>query len=126
MAIDSRHSVPTFTIEDTSSWVLRIGVIASVTVMLIGIFVSFLHNHVEVERMQHATFDYQPSTIWLGLRQIRGKAIIETGIYLLVLTPVMRVITSMALFAVKERDWLYATITLLVLLLTLAGFVLVR
>ena len=126
MEIDSRHSGPRFTIEDTSSWVLRISVVASVAVMLIGISVSFLHNHVEVERMQHSTFDYQPSTIWLGLRQVRGKAIIETGIYLLVRTPVMRVITSMALFVVKERDWLYAAITFLVLVLTLAGLVLVR
>ena len=126
MASTTRQSEPTVTIEDTASWVLRIGVIASVAVMLLGISVSFLHNHVEVERMQHSTFDYQPSTIWLGLRQVRGKAIIETGIYLLVLTPVIRVITSMALFVVKEDDWLYAAITLLVLVLTLAGLVLVR
>ena len=116
----------TISIEDVSSWILRGGVVAAVGMMLIGISVSFLHNHVQVERMQHSTFDYQPSTIWLGLRQVRGKAIIETGIYLLVLTPVIRVITSMALFVVKERDWLYAAITLLVLVLTLAGLVLVR
>jgi len=32
----------------------------------------------------------------------------------------------MALFIVKEGDWLYAAITLLVLVLTLAGLVLVR
>ena len=126
MAIASRRSGPGVAIEDTSSWVLRIGVVASVAVMLIGISVSYLHNHVEVERMQHSTFDYQPSTIWLGLRQVRGKAIIETGIYLLVLTPILRVLTSMVLFLVKDRDWLYAAITLVVLMLTLAGLVLLR
>ena len=126
MASNSRQSEPGVTIEDGASWVLRIGVVASVAVMLLGISVSYLHNHVGVERMQHSTFDYQPSIIWLGLRQVRGKAIIETGIYLLVLTPVTRVVTSMALFIVKEGDWLYAAITLLVLVLTLAGLVLVR
>lgn len=82
MAIASRHSGPGVAIDDASSWVLRIGVVASIAVMLIGISVSYLRNHVEVERMQHSTFDYQPSTIWLGLRQVRGKAIIEIGIYL--------------------------------------------
>jgi uncharacterized membrane protein len=47
-------------------------------------------------------------------REIRGKSIIETGIYLLVLTPIMQVMTSMMLLIVKERDWLYAGITLMV------------
>jgi uncharacterized membrane protein len=126
MAIASNSKRSTVTIENAASWVLRVGVVVSVAVMLMGIFVSFLHNHVQVDRMQHSTFDYQPSTIWLGIREVRGKAIIETGIYLLVLTPVIRVITSMVLFVVKERDWLYAGITLIVLVLTLAGFVLVR
>lgn len=116
----------TISIEDVSSWILRGGVVAAVLMMLIGISVSFLHNHVQVERMQHSAFDYQPSVIWLGLRQVRGKAIIETGIYLLVLTPVMRVATSMVLFVAKQRDWLYALITFLVLVLALAGLVMFR
>jgi uncharacterized membrane protein len=116
----------TISIEDVSSWILRGGVVAAVGMMLIGISVSFLHNHVQVERMQHSTFDYQPSVILLGLRQVRGKAIIETGIYLLVLTPIMRVVSSMVLFVVKQRDWLYALITFLVLVLALAGLVMFR
>src|SRR5687767_10178091 len=28
---------------------------------------SFMHHHVDVERMQHSTFDYQPSTILAGI-----------------------------------------------------------
>ena len=35
-----------------------------------------------------------------------GKAIIEVGIYLLVLTPILRVAASMVLFLFEERDWL--------------------
>ena len=76
--------------------------------------------------MQHSDFDYQPSVIWLGLRQVRGKAILETGIYLLVLTPIMRVVSSMVLFVVKQHDWLYALITFLVLVLAMAGLVMFR
>jgi uncharacterized membrane protein len=126
MAIASKQRWPRVSIEDASSWILRFGVVASVAVMLIGVSVSFLHNHVQVERMQDSRFDYQLSAIWSGLQEVRGKAIIETGIYLLVLTPIMRVVTAMVLFAAEERDWLYALITLLVLGLTLAGLVLIR
>jgi len=40
-----------------------------------------------------------------------GKAIVELGIYILVLTPIMRVAASLVLFVLKERDGLYALIT---------------
>ena len=110
-----------WTIENVSSWVLRIGVIASVTVMLTGIIVSFVHGTTQVSRMQSDTFEYRPAKIWEGVRQGRGKAIIEVGIYLLVLTPIMRVVMSAILFACHEKDWLYAAITFVVLALTVTG-----
>jgi len=113
-------------IQDVSAWILRIGVILSVTVMLTGLLVSFLHNHVDVARMQHSTFEYRPSLVWQGVRQVRGKAIIEVGIYLLVFTPILRVFASMVLFIVEERDWFYGLITFLVLILTLTGLILLR
>ncbi|MDP9172800.1 MAG: DUF1634 domain-containing protein [Planctomycetota bacterium] len=108
-------------VEDLSAWVLRGGLAISITVMLIGIGFSFLHGTISIERMVSDTFDYRPSNIWQGIVKGQGKSIIEVGIYLLVLTPVMRVATSMVLFAISERDWIYVVITLVVLLLTLAG-----
>jgi uncharacterized membrane protein len=75
--------------------------------------------------MQHDTFDYRPGQILDGVRHGSGKSIIEVGIYLLVLTPILRVVTSMILFAI-ERDWLYAGVTLLVLMLTLAGLLFLK
>src|ERR1700722_16091027 len=87
------------TIQDASAWILRVGVIASVAVMVLGIVVSFSHHHAGVERMETSRFDYRPGVIWQGLCQWKGQAIIELGIYILVLTPIMRVVMSMVLFA---------------------------
>ena len=114
------------TIQDASAWILRVGVVTSVAVMVLGVIVSFIHNGVTVERMEHATFDYHPRLLWQGLRTFRGQAIIELGIYLLVLTPIMRVVTSMILFLIEEHDWLYTIVTFFVLILTLAGLLLLK
>ena len=108
-------------VETASAWVLRIGVCASVAVMLIGLIFSFIHGPPSVERMTHDPFEYRPMAIFHAILRMRGKAIIELGIYLLVLTPITRVFMSFLLFAFAERDRLYAVITLFVLLLTLAG-----
>ena len=110
-------------IADASAWVLRVGVILSVAVMLTGIIFSFVHGTVSLHRMKTDGFEYHPAYIWHGICRGRGKSIIELGIYLLVLTPITRVFTSMLLFAAQERDWMYAAITLVVLLLTIAGLI---
>lgn len=114
------------TIQDASSWVLRIGVIVSVAIMLIGIIISFCRHQVAVERMQHALFVKNPAELLHGLATLRGKAFIEAGVYLLVLTPIMRVVTSMILFVFAEKDWLYGVVTFFVLVLTLAGLLLLK
>ena len=120
-AASSRSASPRITIEDASVWVLRGGLALSMLVMLIGIVFSFLHGTATVQRMSSEAFEYRPSNIWQGIRRGHGKSIIEAGIYLLVLTPVLRVATSMILFAFSGRDWVYVLITALVLALTLAG-----
>lgn len=108
-------------IETASAWVLRIGVASSVIVMLIGIGFSFAHGTISVQRMESDGFDYHLGNIFHGIAAGSGKSIVETGIYLLLLTPIMRVFISMALFAVVQRDWVYFFITLVVLLLTITG-----
>jgi uncharacterized membrane protein len=114
---DPRASV----INDVSAWVLRLGVICSVVVMVAGIFLSFVRGRVSLERIQTARFDYNPGQLLHGIAHGRGQSIIEAGIYLLVLTPVVRVLMSMILFVFAERDWVYGAITLVVLALTLTG-----
>ncbi len=113
-------------IPDVSAWILRIGVVASVMVMLCGIGFSFVHGTVSVERMETDGFDYRPAAMVSGILAGRGKSIIELGIYLLLLTPILRIAASIVLFAVEERDWLYVVITSVVLGLTLAGLLWIK
>jgi uncharacterized membrane protein len=110
-------------VSEVSAWVLRIGVVASTLVMLLGIALSFSRGHISVERIKTDTFDYHPSVIWDGILRGEGKRIIEAGIYLLLFTPIMRVFMSFLVFAFHERDRVYTLITLIVLLLTLAGLI---
>jgi uncharacterized membrane protein len=109
------------TISDVSAWVLRGGVVSSSLVMLIGIVVSFCHGTISVARITSDRFDYYPSVIWNLIIHGHGKGIVEAGIYLLVFTPILRIAASILLFAFQERDRLYTLITLIVLILTLAG-----
>jgi uncharacterized membrane protein len=109
------------TISDVSAWVLRAGVVCSSLVMLIGIIFTFVHGTISINRIKTDGCDYRPDIIWDGILRGEGKRIIEAGIYLLLFTPIMRVFASCILFAFQERDRLYAVITLVVLILTLAG-----
>ena len=70
---------PRLAIADVSSWVLRGGLVVSLTVMLVGILFSFVHGTVSVESMTTDPFDYRPAHIWQGICQGHGKSIIEAG-----------------------------------------------
>jgi uncharacterized membrane protein len=59
-------------------------------------------------------FVHSASGIWHGILTLRGRAIIQAGIILLIATPVIRVLFSMLGFLL-EKDWLYTGISLLVL-----------
>ena len=86
------------TIQNASALILRVGVITSMLVMLVGLSISFAHRPLSVEYMQRAAFDGRLSTLWRGLREGRGQSVMELGIYLLVFTPIPRVAVSMVLF----------------------------
>jgi uncharacterized membrane protein len=55
-----------------------------------------------------------PAAILSGLTSGNGRAIIQTGVLLLIATPIARVIFSVWAFH-KEKDRLYVSITLIVL-----------
>lgn len=113
-------------IEDISSWILRIGVVASVAVMLLGLVLSFTHGFPSVETMQTVSFSGGFRPLLSGLRAGDGVAFMETGILMLVLTPILRVFSSMVLFATVERDWFYTLVTLVVLVMTLLSLLVLR
>ncbi len=115
-----------FMIQDVSGWVLRIGVAVSVAVMILGLTLSFVRHPPTVKAMESTHFKASPAVIWHGVMHGHGMEIIELGIVLLVLTPIMRVAMSVVLFAFYDHDWIYTLVTLGVLLLTLAALLFLR
>lgn len=98
--------------------VLRWGVILAMSVVFFGgIIYVFRHGH---ETACYQKFVGEPAFlksipgIFHGVRVFKGRAIIQTGILLLIATPITRVLLSIFSF-LREKDYLYVVITLLVL-----------
>jgi uncharacterized membrane protein len=105
-------------------WILRVGVTLSVVIVFIGgvIYLS-RHGHSipdyhEFKRIPY--FIHNTEGIISGVLNLKGQAIIQFGILLLIATPVLRVIFSAIGFMI-EKDHLYTAITLIVLLIILAS-----
>lgn len=113
-------------IEDVSSWVLRIGVVASVLVMLVGLGLAFAHGGVTRHLMETQTFQLDLGALGAGLAALQGFAWLELGILILVATPILRVFAAMVLFALEEHDGLYTAVTFLVLVMTLGSLLFIR
>jgi len=104
-------------IEQVLGNLLRAGVLFSAFVVSIGAIIYLLrHGHVPVD---YRIFRGEPADL-RGLRgivrdslAIRGRAIIQFGLLLLIATPVVRVAVSIVGFA-KERDGMYVVFTLTV------------
>lgn len=100
--------------------ILRIGVFISSAVMIIGLvmFVATAHSG-----YSGTTYPHSFSNLVHGLVQFKPFAWMMTGLFLLILTPILRVISSIFAFA-KEKDRLYVLITLGVfIILMIAVFI---
>ncbi|SRR5579883_2809920 len=103
-------------------WILQGGVLASAAVILFGILLlPFRPGALTLQRLQ--TFPHSPGAVWAGLLGLHPQAFITLGLLLLIATPVLRVAVSVVAFAI-ERDRLYVVITLLVLAILIASFIL--
>ena len=97
---------------------LRWGVIISMAVVFAGGLV-YLYRHGQ-EKASYHTFAGEPGFlknlkgILQGIAEFKGRAIIQTGILLLIATPIARVLLSVFSFLL-EKDYLYVVITLIVL-----------
>ncbi|MGA2480807.1 MAG: DUF1634 domain-containing protein [Spirochaetia bacterium] len=97
---------------------LRVGVIVAACVVLIG-GILFL-PHMGGQAPHYSEWNGEP----LSLRSIggvlsaavalRGDAVIQLGILLLIAVPIARVAVSLVAFLL-QRDWLYCVVTFLVL-----------
>lgn len=98
--------------------VLRIGTLVSVGVVLIGgIFFIYRHGHSisDYHTFKGAPgFVQHPSSVFHGILALKGQAMIQLGIVLLIATPILRIIFSAIGFAL-EKDYLYVGISVLVL-----------
>ena len=126
-----RPNPKTVSVQFTSRWsddqldvvlakVLRTGVLLSAAIVAGG-GVVFLASH-GLEQPSYHVFRGEPVSL-LSVRGIvneavhlRGPGLVQLGLLLLIATPIARVVFSMAGFA-RQRDWLYVTITAVVLAL---------
>jgi uncharacterized membrane protein len=120
-------------VEILISTLLRVGVVTSLTVVVLGTLLSFVHHpdyvssKAELSRLTKpgAAFPHTISEVIEGVRRLQGRAVVMAGLMLLIGTPVLRVAVSIIAF-VYEGDWIFMVITSIVLALLLLSFVLGR
>ncbi|MBO9585054.1 MAG: DUF1634 domain-containing protein [Flavobacterium sp.] len=100
---------------------LRYGVWISLSVAFIGGIVYLIHNGNQIE--DYSVFKENDrnifeviAAVYNGAIQGNGESLIFTGIILLFLTPVLRVLLSLFSFLL-EKDYLYVGITLIVIMI---------
>lgn len=108
--------------EITISTLLRIGILASLTVVLTGVIIMFVH-HPEYKHSRETlsylkSADYKspftPASLIAGVKRVEGRSIVLLGVLVLFCTPLLRVMASVIAFACA-KDWPFTIITLLVL-----------
>lgn len=115
------------------SALLRVGVLASLTVIVAGTVVSFVRHPdyvsspAELQRLTApgAAFPRTVGEVVDGLAQFRGRAIVVAGLLLLIATPVARVGVSTLAF-LYQGDRAFVLITAVVFALLLLSFFLGR
>ena len=112
-------------IEHILANILRIGVIFSAIVVLFGA-VLYLFSHGQ-EKPDYYNFVFNPFSVDnpMGLLKdvltLKSLEIMKLGILLLVGTPILRVIISVAAF-IYEKDLMYVVFTLIVLFVLIYSF----
>ncbi len=113
------------------STVLRIGVIVSMTTIVAGLVLMFIHHPTylqsgdDLQRLTSpgAAFPHTLHDVLNGLRVGRGQAVVAVGLMLLIATPIIRVAVSIVGFAL-QKDRTFVAITSAVLFVLLLSFVL--
>ena len=109
-------------IERTISLLLRIGVVGAAAIVLTGGVLYLFQYGLTLPHYQ--VFQGEPvhlrtvSGIFATALSFESRGIIQLGLLLLILTPIARVVFSVAAFAI-QRDHLYVSVTLIVLIVLL-------
>jgi uncharacterized membrane protein len=118
-------------VEIVISTLLRWGVRISLSVVVVGLIISFIRHpeyrhspqSLKVLTGRDAVFPHSIDAVASGVRHGSGPSIVMLGLFLLIATPVMRVAVSILAFAF-QRDVTFVLITVGVLLLLLLSFIL--
>ncbi len=118
-------------IEFAISLVLRVGVILSVSVIAVGLGVMFYHHgdyasitgHTSYKTLTSRTtpFPHSLGQLRHSLAHGDGRGIVVLGVFLLILTPILRVAVGVVSFF-YEKDIPMALVTLFVLFVLIASF----
>lgn len=118
---------------------LRTGVLVSAAVVAVGLTLFLVTGHTGYEAGGAAgaaasqsladlirfgvkgAFPTSLAEVVRGVAALKSFAIIQLGLFLLIATPIIRVATSVVVFA-AERDRAYVVITLFVLVVLLVSF----
>ncbi len=119
-------------VERAISILLRVGVLASLTVVVVGVVVTFaqLRGH-SSSAIRHAvvtghiSYPHTLGQLESGLAAGRGPSIITLGLLILLLTPVCRVALSLVGF-LYQRDPVFVAVTSFVLFVLLMSFLIGR
>jgi len=132
--VDAQHRAGDGVVELVISWLLRIGVWSSVTVIVVGLIMlvttqqsALLQAHRGgLEGLLKDGIPGQPASItayadvFASVGRGQPFGVIMLGLLILLLTPVLRVAVSIVAFLL-EKDRLYTAITIVVLALLLTG-----
>lgn len=105
-------------VEAVVSSLLRIGVLLSAAIILIGLLLLLFTG---TSGYPGTTYPTTLTAIFNGIGEFKPYAIIMFGLFCLILTPVLRVAVSLVTF-LKEKDYLYVTITAIVLIILAISF----
>jgi uncharacterized membrane protein len=122
---------PIGSVEILISWLLRAGVVTSLSFVVIGLLLMFIHHPnylisvMDLQRLTSpgAAFPHTLRAVVDGLLAGRGQAVIAVGLLILIATPIMRVAVSIIAFAM-QRDRAFVFITSMVLTILIVSFVL--
>lgn len=117
MTDDMREEVAA--VERLIGKIMQIGVLIAALVMAIGLVTFVITGRSGYAAGVHP---HTVTAILHGVGQGRPYAVMMLGIFLLILTPVLRVVVSIYAFA-KARDRLYTRITTVVLVILVAAMV---
>ncbi|HEY9899972.1 MAG TPA: DUF1634 domain-containing protein [Pantanalinema sp.] len=116
--------------EHALARLLAFGVYLSAAIIFAGLGWSWamrLAGHprpeVDLSRVNPAAVPHTLPQLIHGIQAGDPIALMGLGILLLILTPTLRVVTSLVLF-IKQRDWLYTLICTFVLAMLLIGMAL--